>query len=297
MTNVMGKFFSMYLFLFITLYMFRAHCAHHQERQIVPIQPLVTVILCWCPRCVQVGRSIIIIIMLSSSLVTGLFFLVLLLNQRWSPPLWFQASHCRTFRIMCDAPSIAVFCSESIECFPGTASKFFLKLLVIIPVAPITIGIIVHFRFHIRCISIHKLLYYYYYYYYLRIPHHNKLSFTLQWGFFLRGLYFHFSEPPDCAKGHLGNTTLPIKTLGRTYKTLLPTGNRTAALRHYSPQLRDCTNYATLPPQDRNLSLKSKTNLNCVWGFSSYRTVNTPRQCSPYPSGYTVYAIAALFYD
>jgi len=55
---------------------------------------------------------------------------------------------------MCDVPSIAVFCNESIECFPGTASKFFLKLLVTIPVAPIIIGIIVQFRFHIRCIII-----------------------------------------------------------------------------------------------------------------------------------------------
>ena len=44
---------------------------------------------------------------------------------------------------MCDVPSIAVFCSESIECFPGTAFKFFLKLLVNIPVAPIIIGIII----------------------------------------------------------------------------------------------------------------------------------------------------------
>jgi hypothetical protein len=44
-------------------------------------------------------------------------------------------------------------------------------------VAPITIGIIVNFRFYIRCISIHKFLYfnllsasfyYYYYYYYYR---------------------------------------------------------------------------------------------------------------------------------
>ena len=34
------------------------------------------------------------------------------------------------------------------------ASKFFLKLLVTIPVAPLIIGTIVHFRFHIRCISI-----------------------------------------------------------------------------------------------------------------------------------------------
>jgi len=94
------------------------------------------------------------------SLVTGLFFLVPLLNQRWSPPLTLQASHCSTFRIMCDVPSITVFCSESIECFPGTASKFFLELPVTIPVAPIITGLIVHFRFHIRYISIHKLLYF-----------------------------------------------------------------------------------------------------------------------------------------
>ena len=94
------------------------------------------------------------------SLVTGLFFLVFLLNQLGSPPLRLQASHCSTFRIMCDFPSVAAFCSESIECLPGTVSKFFLKLLVTIPVAPIITGIIVHFRFHIRCISIHKLLYF-----------------------------------------------------------------------------------------------------------------------------------------
>ena len=40
--NVMHKFLSMYLFFFITLYMFWAPCAHHQERQIVWIQLLVT---------------------------------------------------------------------------------------------------------------------------------------------------------------------------------------------------------------------------------------------------------------
>jgi hypothetical protein len=62
----------------------------------------------------------LLLLLLSSSLVTGPFFLVLLLNQRWSPPLRLQASHCSTFRIMCHVPSIAVFCSESIECFPGT---------------------------------------------------------------------------------------------------------------------------------------------------------------------------------
>ena len=88
------------------------------------------------------------------------FFLVLLLNQRWSPPLRLQASHCSTFRIMCDVPSTAVFCSKFIEYLPGTDSKFFFKLLVTIPVSPIITGIIVNFRFHIHCISIHKLWYF-----------------------------------------------------------------------------------------------------------------------------------------
>jgi len=54
MTNVTQNF-SMYLFIFLTLYMFRAHRAHHQERQIVSIQPLVAVTLCRWPRRVQVG--------------------------------------------------------------------------------------------------------------------------------------------------------------------------------------------------------------------------------------------------
>ena len=47
MTNVTYKFLSMYLFLFLTLYMFQAHRAHHQERQIVSIQPLVIVSVFW----------------------------------------------------------------------------------------------------------------------------------------------------------------------------------------------------------------------------------------------------------
>ena len=82
------------------------------------------------------------------SLVTGLFCLVLLLNQRWSPPLTLEVLHCSTFRIMCDVPSIAVFCGESIECFPGTASKFLLRHLITLSVAPIFTGIIVHFMLH-----------------------------------------------------------------------------------------------------------------------------------------------------
>ena len=38
-----AQFFSMYLYIFLTLEMFRAHRAHHQERKTVSIQPLVAV--------------------------------------------------------------------------------------------------------------------------------------------------------------------------------------------------------------------------------------------------------------
>ena len=41
--------------------MFRARRAHHQERQIVSIQHLVTVILCWWSRCVQVRRRLLLL--------------------------------------------------------------------------------------------------------------------------------------------------------------------------------------------------------------------------------------------
>jgi len=54
MTNVMHKFSSICLFPFTTLYVFRSHSAHHQEGKIISIKPLITVLLCWWPRCVQV---------------------------------------------------------------------------------------------------------------------------------------------------------------------------------------------------------------------------------------------------
>jgi hypothetical protein len=58
MINVRHKFLSMYLYLFITLYMFRALRTYHQERQIVSIQPLVTVTLCWWPCRVHGGSKL-----------------------------------------------------------------------------------------------------------------------------------------------------------------------------------------------------------------------------------------------
>jgi hypothetical protein len=48
----------MYLSIFLTLYMFRAHRAHHQERQIVSIEPLVAFTLFRWPCRVQVRSEL-----------------------------------------------------------------------------------------------------------------------------------------------------------------------------------------------------------------------------------------------
>ena len=70
-----------------------------------------------------------------------------------------QVSRCSTFRIMCDVPPTAVFCSGYIECFPDMISTFSYKTFVTIPVDPVITGIIIHFTSHIRRISVHKILY------------------------------------------------------------------------------------------------------------------------------------------
>jgi hypothetical protein len=44
---------------------------------------------------------------------------------------------------MCDGPSMAVFCKESIECCPGIVSRYFCKLLLTIPVTPMMMIIII----------------------------------------------------------------------------------------------------------------------------------------------------------
>ena len=51
---------------------------------------------------------------------------------------------------MCDVPSIAAFCVQSTECFPGMVSKFFFKPCTILE-ASIIASIIIHFMFHIHC--------------------------------------------------------------------------------------------------------------------------------------------------
>jgi hypothetical protein len=94
-----------------------------------------------------------VVIMLS--LVTGLFSQIPLLNQWCSPLLKLQVSDSSAFCIMCDIPSIVVSCSESTVCFPDIPSKFFSQLSVTILVA-----LIIHFMFHIHCLSVHKLVYF-----------------------------------------------------------------------------------------------------------------------------------------
>ena len=61
------------------------------------------------------------------------------------PPLRLQVSDCSTFLVMCEVPSVAVVCSESIECFLVWFPKFFFNTFVALSVAPLITDIIVHF--------------------------------------------------------------------------------------------------------------------------------------------------------
>jgi hypothetical protein len=46
------------------------------------------------------------------------------LSQWWTPPLRLQVSASSTLLMMCDVPSMAVSCRESIECSPGIVSRY-----------------------------------------------------------------------------------------------------------------------------------------------------------------------------
>jgi hypothetical protein len=66
-----------------------------------------------------------------------------------NPTTQASVSACSTFLMMCDVPSMAVFCKESTEYCPGIVSRYFCKLLLTIPVAPMITGMTKHFMFHI----------------------------------------------------------------------------------------------------------------------------------------------------
>jgi hypothetical protein len=75
----------------------------------------------WCEGAIIIIIIIIIIVMLVLLflllLLTVLFSLTFLLKQSWSQPLMLRFSLGTTIRIMCNVPSIAVFCSECIELY------------------------------------------------------------------------------------------------------------------------------------------------------------------------------------
>ena len=59
---------------------------------------------------------------------------------------------------MCAVPNMAVFCSSLTSCFPGMLLTYFLNDLEIVPVTSIITGITFVFTFHMRYISIVRLL-------------------------------------------------------------------------------------------------------------------------------------------
>jgi hypothetical protein len=73
---------------------------------------------------------------------------LLLLNQWWTPSLRLQDSDCSISLIIFDAPSTAVFffCTEPIECFPGTVYRYSFSPMVTTPVGPMITGVTKHWN-------------------------------------------------------------------------------------------------------------------------------------------------------
>ena len=65
-----------------------------------------------------------------------------------------------TFRSICAASNMAVFCSSLISCFPGVLLRYFLDDFEIVPAVSIIADITFVFTFHMRCISIVRSLYF-----------------------------------------------------------------------------------------------------------------------------------------
>jgi hypothetical protein len=71
---------------------------------------------------------------------------------------------------MCDVPSTAVCCSKSVECFPGMASKFFLKpllllllllllLVVVVLVLVVVVVVVVYAHIYNNCVATSHILF------------------------------------------------------------------------------------------------------------------------------------------
>ena len=111
---------------------------------------------------------IIVIIIRYGCLCHRHFFLVL--EPAVSPPLTLQASHCSTFRIMCDVPSIIIIiiiviirygCLCHGPFLPGPSLE-----PAVIPTAHASSFTLQYFPYYVWC---SKYYYYYYYYCYYKI--------------------------------------------------------------------------------------------------------------------------------
>jgi hypothetical protein len=78
----------------------------------------------------------------------------------WDPHRSGFKLHTAVLSVLCAMFQIWLcFVASLLNVFLVWPQNCSLNLSVIIPVAPIITGIIIHFRFHTRCIPLHKLLY------------------------------------------------------------------------------------------------------------------------------------------
>jgi hypothetical protein len=91
--------------------------------------------------------------------VAAVLYLQFVLHVMPFPILNVLHFHLSTFRSLCAALSVTVFCS-SLMCFPGMLFRYRLNNSDMVPVAPVMTGVTFAFTFHMRWISVMRSLYF-----------------------------------------------------------------------------------------------------------------------------------------
>jgi hypothetical protein len=94
-------------------------------------------------------------------IVTGFFLNGTSFESAVTPTIQASSFTLQYFHVLCVMFPVQLSAVLNLtNVFLVMASRFFIKLFVTIPVASIITRIIVHFRFHIRCISVPELLHF-----------------------------------------------------------------------------------------------------------------------------------------
>jgi len=78
------------------------------------------------------------------------YYFIIIIIIIISPVKYVVYFYISTFRSMCAVPSMAVFCSTLISCFPGMLLRYCRSDFEMVPIAPLITGINFAYAFHMH---------------------------------------------------------------------------------------------------------------------------------------------------